>query len=51
MLGIFQIAKRPFFFSLIKYLSILLIKNYKNKALTSQRIKFYKIIGTYYEIT
>jgi hypothetical protein len=32
-------------------MSILLIKNYKRKTLTSKNIKFYKIIATYYEVT
>jgi len=35
----------------MKDLSISFIKNYKYKALTSQNIKFCKIIVTCYEVT
>jgi hypothetical protein len=35
----------------MKDLSVLLIKDHEYKALTSQSIKFYKIIATCYEVT
>jgi hypothetical protein len=40
-----------FFFFLMIYLSILMVKDYEHKALTSQNIKLCKIIATGYKVT